>query len=307
MPVSSAVVADHRRDTDAGDPSDAELIGEVRSGATDAYGVLYRRHLESARALARQLTGCPAEVDDLVAEAFTKVFIALRCGGGPDTAFRAYLLTVLRHTRYDRARQERRVEPSDDMTRHDPGVPWEDTAVDGLESRLATRAFTRLPERWRTVLWRTAVEQESPADVAPLLGLTPNGVSALAYRAREGLRQAYLQEHLSTWVLDPRRGTDGHDATLRPARRLGPGQPVRPAAGPGRLPPRDLPGLPGSGGRAGRRQWRAMPRTAPSDRMHRPAAPTAIGVASVRASGTPLRDAPHLRPGDVPPVSRTCR
>ena len=111
MPVSSAVVADHRRDTDAGDPSDAELIGEVRSGAADAYGVLYRRHLESARALARQLTGCPAEVDDLVAEAFTKLFIALRCGGGPDTAFRAYLLTVLRHTRYDRARQERRVEP----------------------------------------------------------------------------------------------------------------------------------------------------------------------------------------------------
>jgi anti-sigma factor RsiW len=30
-----------------------------------------------------------------------------------------------------------------------------------------------------------------------LLGLTPNGVSALAYRAREGLRQAYLQEYLA--------------------------------------------------------------------------------------------------------------
>ena len=100
------------------------------------------------------------------------------------------------------------------MTRYDPGVPWEDPAVDGLESRLATRAFTRLPERWQTVLWRTAVEQESPADVAPLLGLTPNGVSALAYRAREGLRQAYLQEHLSNRVLDPHRRTDGHDATV---------------------------------------------------------------------------------------------
>jgi hypothetical protein len=30
-----------------------------------------------------------------------------------------------------------------------------------------------------------------------LLGLTANGVSALAYRAREGLRQAYLQQHLA--------------------------------------------------------------------------------------------------------------
>jgi RNA polymerase sigma factor (sigma-70 family) len=214
VPVSSAPVAAPRRDTDAVGPNDAELIAAVRAGATDAYGVLYRRHLQAARALARQLTGCPAELDDLVAEAFTKLFTTLRSGGGPDAAFRAYLLTVLRHTGYDRARENRKVELSDDMTRHDPGVPWEDTAVDGLESRLAARAFTRLPERWRTVLWRTEVERESPAEVAPMLGLTPNGVSALAYRAREGLRQAYLQEHLSNRALDPRRGTDGHHATV---------------------------------------------------------------------------------------------
>ena len=86
------------------------------------------------------------------------------------------------------------------MTRHDPGVPWEDTAVAELDSTLAARAFHRLPERWQTVLWHTEVEQESPAEVAPLLGLTPNGVAALAYRAREGLRQAYLQEHLANGV-----------------------------------------------------------------------------------------------------------
>jgi hypothetical protein len=33
--------------------------------------------------------------------------------------------------------------------------------------------------------------------VAPLLGLTANGVSSLAYRAREGLREAYLQVQLA--------------------------------------------------------------------------------------------------------------
>ena len=58
------------------------------------------------------------------------------------------------------------------------------------------------------MLWHTEVEQETPAEVAPLLGLTPNGVAALAYRAREGLRQAYLQEHLAD-------GADGqHRATV---------------------------------------------------------------------------------------------
>src|SRR5829696_3221769 len=189
------------------EPSDAELIDSVRSGHNDAYGLLYRRHAGSAVALARQLTGSAAEADDLVAEAFAKVLITLRAGGGPDTAFRAYLLTTLRNTLYDRARRDRRVELSDDMTRHDRGVQWEDTAVARLESSLAARAFNRLPERWQTVLWHTEVEQESPAQVAPLLGLTPNGVAALAYRAREGLRQAYLQEHLTDDVDIPHQAT----------------------------------------------------------------------------------------------------
>jgi hypothetical protein len=35
---------------------------------------------------------------------------------------------------------------------------------------------------------------ESPSEIAPLLGMTPNGVSSLAYRAREGLRRAYLRQ-----------------------------------------------------------------------------------------------------------------
>ena len=182
------------------EPGDAELIDAVRSGDLDAYGLLYRRHAASARALARQLTGSPAEADDLVSEAFAKMLDALRAGGGPDAAFRAYLLTTLRNSRYEWARRDRKLKWSDDMTRHDPGIPWVDTAVAELESSLAARAFRRLPERWRTVLWHTEVEQESPAEVAPLLGLTPNAVAALAYRAREGLRQAYLQEHLASGV-----------------------------------------------------------------------------------------------------------
>ena len=74
-------------------------------------------------------------------------------------------------------------------------MPFRDTAVEGFESAAAARAFASLPERWQLVLWHTEVEEQKPAEVAPLLGMTPNAVSALAYRAREGLRQAYLTMH----------------------------------------------------------------------------------------------------------------
>src|SRR4029079_7492618 len=47
------------------------------------------------------------------------------------------------------------------------------------------------------VLWYSEVEQESTAEVGSRLGLRPNAVAALAYRAREGVRQAFLQAHVS--------------------------------------------------------------------------------------------------------------
>jgi RNA polymerase sigma factor (sigma-70 family) len=184
---------------DAG-ASDAELIAAVRSGDLEAYGVLYRRHVGPARTQARRLVRSGPDAEDLVAESFAKVLDVLRGGGGPDTAFRAYLLTTVRNTACDRARRDRRLEWTDDPARYDPGEPWEDPAVAALEATLAARAFHRLPERWQVVLWHTEVEQAPRPQVASLLGLTPNGVAALAYRARERLRQAYLQEHVAGGV-----------------------------------------------------------------------------------------------------------
>jgi len=184
-----------------GDADDTELLAAVRAGDTAAYGVLYQRHRTAARALAYGLVTDPADADDLVAETFAKVFASLRAGRGPLVAFRAYLNTTLRHVCYHRARRDRRLEFTDDLTRYDAGEPFRDPALDRLERTYAAQAFRALPDRWRDVLWRTEVEGASPAEVAPDLGLTPNAVAVLAHRAREGLRRLYLQQHVA--VADP--------------------------------------------------------------------------------------------------------
>jgi RNA polymerase sigma factor (sigma-70 family) len=175
-------------------PSDAELISAVRRGDTTAYGELFSRHVEAARRLARQLTS-GGDVDDLVSEAFAKVLTIVQRGGGPDLAFRAYLLTAVRSLHIDSVRGAARLRPVDDLTPFDNGIPFRDTAVEGFENQAAARAFATLPERWQLVLWHTEVEGQKPADVAKLLGMSANSVSALAYRAREGLRQAFLTMH----------------------------------------------------------------------------------------------------------------
>ena len=154
---------------------------------------------------------------------------------------RAYLLTTVRRVAASwgsTARREQLVEDFAVFAVSAAGAPRPDRrpadlgadvrAMHEAERSLAMQAFRTLPERWQTVLWHTAVEDESPSEIAPLLGLTANATAVLAHRAREGLRQAYLQAHVSQTLTARRRVR----AVRRPARRARPRRPAD-ARGPG--------------------------------------------------------------------------
>ena len=194
-------------DVHAPELTDPELISRVRDGDVAAYGLLFSRHVDAATRLARLLVN-GSDADDLVSEAFVKVLNVLLGGGGPDVAFRAYLLTSVRRLHIDKVRSNQRLTTTGDLTPFDPGVPFTDTAVAGFEGGAAAKAFASLPERWQMVLWHLEVENQKPADIAPLLGMSANSVSALAYRAREGLRQAFLNMHSGDLVSEACRDTN---------------------------------------------------------------------------------------------------
>jgi RNA polymerase sigma factor (sigma-70 family) len=158
--------------------------------------VLYKRHLDVARRVATSWAASRAERDDAIAEAFTRVLRMLRSGAGPDALFRPYLVATMRNAVISWRRQDSAVSAVADVPEpRDSATTVEDDPMDQrLQTSLAVHAFATLPQRWRMVLWHTAIEDESPAQVATLLGMTPNGVSALAYRARQGLRKAYLAQ-----------------------------------------------------------------------------------------------------------------
>src|SRR5690606_4592409 len=176
--------------------SDAELIAAVRAGDNGAFAELYERHSPAARAVARQYASSASDAEDITSDAFAKVFAVVQGGGGPDAAFRAYLFTVVRRLAYASAQGSQRVQPTDDVatfeSAYGPAGSVEEPALEGFERSVVARAYNSLPERWQAVLWYTEVEGLSAAEIAPLLGLTANGVAALSYRAREGLREAYL-------------------------------------------------------------------------------------------------------------------
>ena len=185
--------------------SDAALIDRARDGDLEAYGQLFERHEASARALARQLAKSAGEADDAVSEAFERVLGAIRRGTGPRDSFRPYLLTTIRRTSYDRTRREQRTGPTADEWILDQGVEDPDPSLAAFEREAMSRAFESLPERWQTVLWHTEVEETPAEELSVILGVRPNALAALAYRAREGLRQAYVLAHVDIDLREPGR------------------------------------------------------------------------------------------------------
>ncbi|WP_031069274.1 sigma-70 family RNA polymerase sigma factor, partial [Streptomyces sp. NRRL S-118] len=209
-------------------PPDAVLVRRMRDGDDAAYEELFRRHAEAVRRYARTCCRDGHTADDLTAEVFARTLQAVRGGAGPEHAVRAYLLTTVRRVAAAWARTARREHLVEDFAvfaaqaTRTPEVSGEGTvevgadvrAMHAAERSLAMQAFRSLPERWQAVLWHTTVEEESPSEVAPLFGLTANATAVLASRAREGLKQAYLQAHVS------RALTSGGDCA-RYADRLG--------------------------------------------------------------------------------------
>jgi RNA polymerase sigma factor (sigma-70 family) len=180
---------------------DNQLIAMSRQGSTEAYGVLFTRYSYAGRRLARHL-GQGEDSDDVVSEAFAQVLDLLRRGKGPDRAFRAYLFTTIRHESGRRAKARQRVMPTDDDAKIDTAVPFGDGQLDQFEKTAVRAAYESLPDRWRTVLWHLDVEGRKPHELGPLMDLSPNSVSALVYRARAGLREAYLAQHVNVRATD---------------------------------------------------------------------------------------------------------
>lgn len=180
---------------------DELLVLRTRDGDDEAFAELYRRHSYGALRLARHL-GQREESEDVVADSFARLLDLLRRGKGPDQAFRAYLYTTIRHECGRRAKAFQRVRPTDDESVMDRAVGFGDGRLDDFERSTIRAAYESLPQRWRSVLWHLDVEGRKPQDLAEILDVTPNSVSALVYRARSGLRDAYVQQHVNMSAVD---------------------------------------------------------------------------------------------------------
>ncbi len=113
---------------EAADFGDADLVLRTRSGDAAAFGELWRRHYRSGITVARSVSP-GTDADDLVQEAYTRIYQSILRGGGPTGSFRAYLFTSIRNTAagWGRARRETAFDELDII--EDPATTEQATAA----------------------------------------------------------------------------------------------------------------------------------------------------------------------------------
>lgn len=174
--------------------SDEELLRACRHGDTEQFALLWDRHRKAGIVAARSLAP-GLDPDDLVSSAYLKIFELVKDGRGPQGAFRPYLYQVIKTIAADRLRSpESATADLDEVPDLHEAGPWEDNAFD---LNAVAAAFATLAPRWQAALWYTEVEQMPPREAAKLLGISANSTSALAARAREALKSAWVEAHVS--------------------------------------------------------------------------------------------------------------
>lgn len=189
------------RSEETGDPdrTDAELIDATRRGDRDAFAALWSRHLDAALKVARSITR-RFDAEDIASEAFARVYRALRAGNGPDESLMPYLAATIRNTAATWGSRMKEIAVEDPTAYQDSEAAVQSAAA---RDSVVSTAFLALPERWREALWYSEVEGYTAAEIGATLGLSANAAAALTYRAREGLRTAWVQAHLDVVATRP--------------------------------------------------------------------------------------------------------
>jgi hypothetical protein len=179
--------------------SDEQLSAELRkwtgtSPALHPVGELLDRHWAAAFAYARLCTDGPRAAGMLTTAAFTRLFGESLRAGGPATAWRPHVLVTVRRiaAEWDTDGRRELLHPA---LRPGTGERAAARLLPPPGRRLLSRAFQRLPQTSRAVLWHVDVEAEPPAVPAGLLGLDEEEVLIELRRARERLREECLQVH----------------------------------------------------------------------------------------------------------------
>jgi RNA polymerase sigma-70 factor (ECF subfamily) len=171
-------------------PTDHDLMARAAQGDGRAFRVLAERHAGRALGLARRILGNEAMAEDIVQDAFMRVWInAPRWR--PQAQFRTWLYRIVVNLCLNAKRRAGDLPLAAAEHVADP-APSADAQLQARErDRRLAAAVDALPERQRAAIVLTYQEGLGNAEVADVLDTSISGVETLLVRAKRALRAAF--------------------------------------------------------------------------------------------------------------------
>jgi RNA polymerase sigma-70 factor (ECF subfamily) len=168
--------------------TEATLLRQALAGERNASEELVRRLLPPAHALAWRLTGNGTEAEDIVQEAFCRLW-QLAPRFEPRARVSTLFTTIVRNLCMDRFRRHHENAGEEALEAlADPGRTPEENWLDGVRSARLHDALRRLPSRQRAALMMWAWQECDVGEIAHELGVAENAAHQLLFRARARLR-----------------------------------------------------------------------------------------------------------------------
>lgn len=180
---------------DAGAAEEREWVRCCREGDERAFRALLERYRGRALYLAAQMTGDRAEAEDVVQEAFLRVFRSIRAFRG-DARFHSWLYRIVVNLCLDRARRGPSPPPlSLEEQQETLPAPDAQTPDRACETRLCVEALlTRLSPELRATLLLREMGGLSYEEIAAELEIPVGTVRSRLNAAREQFRRLWLAE-----------------------------------------------------------------------------------------------------------------
>lgn len=171
-------------------PSDAELLGRLRSGDAAAFSLAWQRHQRRIYVFLLRLCRQPEQAEDLWQETFVRLG-RHAADLDPATPLLPWLYTVARNLYRSECRKSlgwRRILPLLDQEFDQPAPTPYTLAIAADAERQLESALLALPDAYREPLLLVAVEQLDPSQVATVLNLSPAALRQRLSRGRAMLR-----------------------------------------------------------------------------------------------------------------------
>jgi RNA polymerase sigma-70 factor, ECF subfamily len=172
--------------------TDEDLMVLVGGGDADAFAALYERHCRSAYTLARRVTGNAQDAEDLVQDAFLKLWRSVGSYRAQRGSVRTWMISVVRNQGIDRLRSQASHRRTQEKAEAPMGQPSEAFAETWRKYRRARvqEALLVLPHAQYKILDLPHFSDRTNAEVAARFCLPLGTVKG---RVRLGLKK--LRNH----------------------------------------------------------------------------------------------------------------